>query len=106
MLTKQFLSFACGALLATCLPAAAQTTASSRPFRGALFNANRVDNAGRKLDISVSLLQAYDDDVLGTTGGSPSALTRPVGGYFSMVQPSVDYQWRGRRIQMGLSEAS
>jgi hypothetical protein len=107
MLTRIVPSFACAVLLAAgCLPAAAQTTGSARPFHGALFGANRPDDSTQRLNISVSLLEAYDDDVFGTTGGSANPSTRQVGGYFSMLQPSLDYQWKGRRAQVGISEAS
>jgi hypothetical protein len=108
MFTKIVPSFTCAVLLAvSCLPAAAQTAGSARPFRGALFGANRPDDSTQRLNISVSLLEAYDDDVFGTTGGSQvNPGTRQVGGYFSMLQPSLDYQWRGRRAQFGISEAS
>jgi hypothetical protein len=108
MLPKIVPTFTCAALLAAgCLPAAAQTTGSSRPFRGALFGANRVDNATQRLDVSVSLLEAYDDDVFGTTGGGQvTPTTRQIGGFFSMLQPSFGYQFKGRRAQVGITEAS
>jgi hypothetical protein len=108
MFITRILSFAVAVLLAAgCLPAAAQTTGSARPFRGALFGANRADNSNQRLDVSVLLVEAYDDDVFGTTGGSQvNPSTRQVGGYFSMLQPSLQYQWKGRRAEVGVTEAS
>jgi hypothetical protein len=108
MVSSKILSFASAVLLtAGCLPAEAQTTGSSRPFRGALFGANRVDNSAQRLDVSVLLLEAYDDDVFGTTGGSQvNPGTRQVGGYFTMLQPAFDFQWSGRGAQFAATEAS
>lgn len=108
MFSTKILSFASAVLLAAgCLPAAAQTTGSSRPFRGALFGANRADNSTQRLDVSVTLLEAYDDDVFGTTGaGQVNPGTRQLGGYFSMLQPTLDFRWAGRRAQFAATEAS
>ena len=48
-------------LLASCVPAAAQTTGSSRPFQGALFGPTAKKASSTSLDISGFLLEAYDD---------------------------------------------
>ena len=108
MFSSKCLPFATAVLLAAAsVPAAAQTTGSSRPFRGALFGANRVDNSNQRLDISVLLVEAYDDDVFGTTGGSQvNPGTRQIGGYFSMLQPTLQYRWKGRRAEFGVTEGS
>jgi hypothetical protein len=107
MFSTKIVSFASAVLLAAgCLPAAGQTIGSPRPFRGALFGANRADNSTQRLDVSVSLLEAYDDDVFGTTGGSVNPATRQVGGYFSMLQPAFDFRWTGRRAQFAATESS
>ena len=88
MVTKTVLSFACAVLLvAGCIPVAAQTVGSARPFRGALFGANRPHHSAQRLNLSVSLLEAYHDDVFGTAGASPNPGTRPLSGNYTMLEP-------------------
>ena len=92
--------------MAGCVPAAAQTTGSDRPFHGALFGPRHADTATQRLDVSVMALEAYDDNILATLGGTVDPNQQQVGGYYSMLQPSLDYGWKGRRAQIGITEAS
>jgi hypothetical protein len=107
MFARRLSSFVAGALLvAGCVPVAAQTTGSARPFHGALFGPKRADNSTQNLDLSLLAVEAYDDNVSASLGGTVDPNQRQVGGYFSMLQPSVDYRWKGRRTQIGISGAS
>jgi hypothetical protein len=93
-------------LAASSVPAAAQTSVSARPFHGALFGANRADASAQRLDLSIVFLESYDDNVFATTGGSVNPGAAQSSGYYSMLQPSLDYRWGGRRTQLAVSEAS
>ena len=98
----------CGALLlAGCVPAWAQGTGSDRPFKGALFGGNRPVNSAQSLDMSLSLLEAYDDDVFADVGSTVSSPTsRGVGGYFTALQSGFEYKHSGQRLSVGASGAS
>ena len=62
MFTKRLPSFVAAALLvAGCVPVAAQTTGSARPFHGALFGAHGSENSTQKLDVSALVLEAFLD---------------------------------------------
>jgi hypothetical protein len=93
-------------LLAGCVPAWAQAAGSDRPFKGALFGGNRAVNSAQSLDISLSLLEAYDDDVFAGVGSTVTPTSRGTGGYFTALQSGIDYKRSGRRLSVGLSGAS
>jgi hypothetical protein len=93
-------------LLAGSVPAWAQGKGSDRPFKGALFQGNRSVNSTQSLEISLSLLEAYDDDVFAGVGSTVSPTSRGVGGYFTALQPGLDYKRAGRRLSVGISGAS
>lgn len=97
----------CGAiLLAGCVPARAQGAGSDRPFKGALFGGNRPVNSPQSLDISLSLLEAYDDDVFAGVGSTVSPTSRGVGGYFTALQSGIDYKRVSQRLSVGVSGTS
>jgi len=107
MFTKRLPSFVAAALLvAGCVPVAAQTTGSARPFHGALFGAHGSENSTQKLDVSALVLEAYDDNLFATLGSTVDPRSRQVGGFYSMLQPGIDYHLNHRRVQVGLTGAS
>jgi len=93
-------------LLASCLSVAAQTTGSARPFRGALFGSHGTEASTQRLDVSGLVLEAYDDNLFATLGGSVDPRSRPVAGFYSMLLPSIDYGLAHRRFQLGVTGAS
>jgi len=107
MFIANSLLFASGAfLLAACVPAMAQTTGSARPFHGALFGVRHADTSAQRLDVSITALEAYDDNVFASFGATVDPNQQQVGGFYSMLQPSADFGWKGRRAQIGISGAS
>src|SRR6185295_11048884 len=103
MFTRKICSFVAGALLvASCVPVAAQTTGSDRPFHGALFGAQRTRNTPQALDVSTMLLEAYDDNLFATLGGSVDPRSRPASGFYTMLLPGVDYRLSHRQYQVAL----
>jgi hypothetical protein len=96
---------ACWCVLGLQSVALAQPVGSDRPFRG-LFGAQEL-TMGHSLGLSAVLVQAYDDNVTADVGGNPAlGAADALGGYFTMLQTSADYDWRTRRVQMGLGVAS
>jgi hypothetical protein len=92
--------------VAGCVPVAAQTTGSARPFHGALFGERASHNSPQKLDVTAVVLEAYDDNLLATLGSSVDPSTRQVGGFYTMLQPAIDYRLNHRRVQVGVTGAS
>lgn len=72
---------------------------SLRPFQG-VFGGRASGTPDQSLDLSLTLVGAYDDNILAeTTGISPSAPA--VGGFFTMFSAESAYEWRGQRSQFG-----
>ena len=106
MFRKTIPSVAGVLLLSACLPVAAQTTGSDRPFHGQLFGSFRTENTPQSLNVSGMLLEAYDDNLFATLGGNVDPRSRPVSGFYTMLMPAVDYRLNHRRYQVGVSGAS
>lgn len=83
-------------------PAFAQAPAQ-RPFRG-LFGGSAVDpSVHHNLDLTVSVMEAYDDNVLADAGGgslSPSSALQ-ASGYYTGLSAGMSYAWRGKRVRLG-----
>ena len=82
------------------MPAAAQNP--SRSF-GGLFGGRSGSQQQPKqsLDLSLTVLEAYDDNILAEQGGvNPSAPA--IGGWYTMFGGDGAYQWNGRRSQFGV----
>lgn len=92
-------------LLSSRVPASAQTTGSDRPFRMALFGAQRSEKVPQTLDVSAFLLEAYDDNLFATLGPADPN-TKPVSGFYTMLTPGVNYRLAHPRFQVGITEAS
>src|SRR4051812_25148679 len=103
---RKTIPFVAVLFLSPCLPAAAQTTGSDRPFHGALFGSNRTKNTPHTLDVSGMLLEAYDDNVLATLSGNVDPTSRQNSGYYTMLLPGVDYRFANRRYQVAVAGAS
>src|SRR4249919_1805054 len=100
MFARRLSSFVAGAVLvAGCVPVAAQTTGSARPFHGALFGALRTENTPQTLDVSAMLLEAYDDNLFATLGGTVDPRSRPARGFYTMLLPGVNYRLSRRQYQ-------
>jgi len=107
MFARRLSSFVAGALLvAGCVPVAAQTTGSARPFHGALFGEHGSRTSTQKLDVLALVLEAYDDNLFATLGGNVDPRSGQVGGFYTMLQPGIDYRLTHRRVQVGITGAS
>lgn len=107
MFTKRIFRFVTGVLLcSSSVPALAQTTGSARPFRGGLFGAQRPQKSSQSLDVSAFVLEAYDDNLFATLGGTVDPRSRPVEGFYSMLLPGVDYRLSNRRFQVAVTGLS
>ncbi|HJR59565.1 MAG TPA: hypothetical protein VJ813_09210 [Vicinamibacterales bacterium] len=82
----------------------AQTTVPDRPYRGLFGSRSEVDQ-GQRLEVTATLVQAYDDNLLAEFGsiapGSPT-----VSGQFTMLQAGTQYKWANRSVALGLTGAS
>ncbi len=54
----------------------------------------------QSFDLSLTLVGAYDDNILAETG-SPNPSAPAVGGFFTMFGAESAYEWRGKRSQFG-----
>jgi hypothetical protein len=107
MVTRRICSFVAGVLLlASCVPAAAQSTGSSRPFQGALFGPQSTKTSSTSLDASGLLLQAYDDNLFATLGEGVDPRSRPASGFYTMLLPGIDYRFAHPRWQVGVTGLS
>ena len=99
--------FAAVALIAQAEPMFAQATAGAERPAGGLFGATRPNGPeSERLDLSVSLAEAYDDDVYGDlrAGLGPGAVqTR---GFYTMFLADAAYARQGTRLQVGASAGS
>jgi hypothetical protein len=96
--------FVASGVLVDATLACAQGMRSDRPFR-ALFGRGNAGTGGQTVDLSATMVEAYDDNLLaevgGVTAGSPA-----VGGQYTMVQAGGKYSWIARRVEIGITGAS
>lgn len=91
-------------LIGTSSPTLAQTPGSDRPFRG-LFGRGSQGSGGQSLDVSATLVEAYDANLLAEVGTiSPGAPT--LSGHYTMLQAGGAYAWATQRVQLGMTGAS
>jgi len=71
----------------------------SRPYRG-IFGERQYGSPAETLDATLTVVEAYDDNLLAESGGvNPS--TPAIGGFYTMLGADGAYEWRGRRTQFG-----
>ena len=91
-------------LVAWCaVSASAQVNGSTRPYR-ALFGGSTADpDVHHNLELTLSVLGAYDDNVFGADSGEPGLAGSPYqeSGFYSGYLGAATYGWRARRIQIG-----
>jgi hypothetical protein len=104
MLNRTALIVAAALMLSICPPATAQT-GSERPFHGQLFGSHQTQASPQALDISAYALEAYDDNLFATLG-PVDPTSRPTGGFYTMLSPSVEYRLSERRFQVGIAGVS
>ena len=84
--------------------ALAQAPVAERPS-GGLFGSRREGTTGPKLDLSATLVQAYDDNLLAESGSiSPGSPT--LSGHYTALQTGSYFAWAGKNVQFGLTGAS
>jgi hypothetical protein len=82
----------------------AQSRPSDRPYR-ALFGRGHQGTSGQTLNVSATVMQAYDDNLLADAGSvTPGGVV--VGGQYTMLQTAADYAWSSERLQLGITGAS
>jgi hypothetical protein len=87
-------------------PVLAQTTAPPpRPTKG-LFANSKPTTSGQSLNLNVTFLEAYDDDVLTESGPTITPTAPPLSGYYSMLQTAVDFGWHGQKTQVAVTGSS
>lgn len=92
--------------IATCwATVAAAQGASSRGTTAVFGAAGSTDPRPQHLNITSTLTEAYDDNLLADFGSVTPTGTSD-SGYYTMLLVSGDYQWQGRRVQVGASGQS
>jgi hypothetical protein len=86
-------------------PAAlAQGGGAARPYRG-LFGGGEGRSGGDGLNLTATLVEAYDDNLLAESGpASPDAPA--VSGFYTMLQAGTDFSWSTPRLHIGASSTS
>lgn len=79
----------------------AQGMRSDRPYR-ALFGRGNGGTGGQTVDVSATIVEAYDDNLLAETGGVSQG-TPAVSGQYTMLQAGGKYSWTTRRLQVGIT---
>jgi hypothetical protein len=98
-------------LLSAAAPAFSQVT-QSPPSPGGLFGHGDVERPVRhKLDFSLSLVEANDDDAPAELRGIDPTDTlldtsSTLDGYSTLLMGNADYRWRSPRVQVGAAGAS
>jgi hypothetical protein len=95
---------ACVGMLCVASAAAAQTTGSSRGYRG-LFGGSGADPGARhSLSTVFSVLAGYDDNATGAELGQPDVLpTLLQSAFYSGPTATLNYTFNGRRLQLATS---
>jgi hypothetical protein len=96
------------ALLVICLvsvvsDAYAQSGGSRRPYRG-LFGNPAPTRETHSLDLSATLIQAYDDNLLADIGRIRP--TPGLSGHYTMLLGDVAYDWQREQFHLGLTASS
>jgi hypothetical protein len=82
----------------------AQPRPSDRPYR-AVFGRGHQGTSGQDMNVSATLMQAYDDNLLADAGSvSPGGVV--VSGQYTMLQAAGDYAWSSERAQLGITGAT
>lgn len=97
------------ALTATAVALAAPAAFGQTPGVGPnrpLFGARGTDSTGRRtLDVAIDFAEAYDQNLLVDVAGlTPSPFQSS--GFYTMLAPSLDFQSRGGRLQVGITAGS
>jgi hypothetical protein len=73
---------------------------SQRPYKG-LFAGRPGPPPPHQLDVTVTGLGAYDDNLLAEGGGGLTPTGPTVSGFYSMLLVDAAYSWHGRKVQFG-----
>jgi hypothetical protein len=94
-----------GCILSFCAVPASAQTASQRPYKG-VFGGGVYGDPDHTFDVSLSMLEGYDDNLVAATGGGVRTSAPVVGGLYSMFGANGAYDWRGRGSQFGVTAAT
>jgi hypothetical protein len=85
-------------------PALAQGLRSDRPFRG-LFGGGSHGTSGQSVDLSATIVAAYDDNLIADAAGVSQGVPA-VSGQYAMLQAGGKYSWVTPRLEVGITGAS
>jgi hypothetical protein len=91
--------WACGALALGVVSAQAQ----SRPYAATFAGPRNMQTSGQSLDLTVSLAEAYDADILSRSGTSASGSGPSQGGFFSELSADSRFLLTRRRGQLSVT---
>jgi hypothetical protein len=94
-------SVICLCCSSVCLAAQATSGGASR----GLFGRGSSGTDGQSVDVSATLVEAYDDNLLAERS-VPSPLIPALSGYYTMLQTDGSYAWSSRKVQFGAKGAS
>ena len=89
-------------LLSVCASAPAQAqTRSMRPYKALFGGATNNPSVRHSLDLSVSVAEGYDDNVLANGGGlgANTGTDSQLSGLFTNIDPGLTYAWTGKTVQ-------
>ena len=87
------------------VPEAQAQTGSARPYRG-LFGGAGADAAARQsLNLSISVIEVYDDNLRADVASVTPTNTR-AGGFYTSLTPNLDFASRGRNVQVSATTSS
>lgn len=87
------------------VPALAQAVGPGRPAGGVFGARSETVGATHALDVTATLVQAYDDNLLAESGGVVPG-SAGLSGHFTMLQIGSQYRWAGKSVQLGMTGAS
>jgi hypothetical protein len=99
--------FAFLAAVSVASAAAAQTTGSSRGYRGLFGGSGAQPGARHSLDATLSAVAGYDENTTGTELGQPDTLpTLLQSAFYSGPTGTLTYSFTGSRVQIGANGGS
>ena len=87
------------------VPAHAQTPGSGRPY-SRLFGGSSTRNSGQALDLTLSLIEGYNDDTSQEIGNVVDPNSGQAAGLQTMLVANASYTWQGTKGQFAANSSS